>query len=278
MIRIQKVAICCAAALVAASPALSQSRGNQAQIAPTLPSYAAVAEQVVGAPLILDARVRKAERLKGEEAPGLAPSRARFLIEADVLALIRGPGTMPARVTYVVDVPLDARGKAPKLKKQRLLLFARPVQGHPDQIQLTTLDSQHNYLSALDAMVRSITRDALAADAPPAITGVANAFHVPGTLPGEGATQVFLQTSDGDPVSLQILRRPAERPRWSVSLGDIVDDSGGPPAPGTFLWYRLACGLPPALPPGSIESDDPQNARIAQEDYATVLRDLGPCA
>ena len=79
-------------------------------------------------------------------------------------------------------------------------------------------------------------------------------------------------------MSLQILRRPGEEPRWSVSLGDIVDESAGAPQPNTFLWYRLACGLPRALPPESVESDDPQNAAIAREDYQFVLRSLGRCA
>ena len=237
-----------------------------------------MAGKVVGAPLILDARIRKADRLEGEEAPGLAPDRARFIVEADVSALIRGANAMPSRVTYVVDVPLGARGKPPKLKKQRVLLFARPVSGQPAQIQLTGQDSQVNWSPEIDTMVRGLTRDVLAADAPPAITGVGNVFHVPGSLPGEGETQVFLQTASGAPVSLQILRRPGETPRWSVSLGDIVDESAGAPQPNTFLWYRLACGLPRALPPESVESDDPQNAAIAREDYQFVLRSLGRCA
>ena len=124
--------------------------------------------------------------------------------------------------------------------------------------------------------MRGITKDVLAADAPPTITGVGNAFHVPGTLPGEGETQVFLQTANGAPVSLQILRRPGEQPRWSVSLGDIVDEGAGPPARDTLLWYRLACGLPRELPATAFEAED-ANARLAREDYATVLASLGPC-
>src|SRR3546814_1145016 len=40
----------------------------------------------------------------------------------------------------------------------------------------------------------------VAADAPPVITGVGCAFHVPGSLPGEGETQIFLATADGSPV------------------------------------------------------------------------------
>lgn len=278
MIRIPIAIFCCAIALGTAPSASANLQQMQAQTGPVLPGYATLAKQVTAAPLIIDAKIRKAERLKAEESPGLAPGRVRFLVTADVSALIRGPQAVPAQVTYVVDAPLDSRGKPPKLAKQRVLLFARPVNGRTDQVQLTGLDSQMNWLAGLDAQVRAITRDALAADAPPAITGIGNAFHVPGSLPGEGETQVFLQTADGKPVSLQILRRPGETTRWSVSLGDIVDESAGAPARDTFLWYRLACGLPRTLPAESVESDDAQNAAKAREDYQFVLRSLGPCA
>lgn len=277
MNRILNAAFCCAAACafpLAATATISQ---KTVAIAPSPPSYASVAGLVVRAPFIVDARIRSATRLKPEEAPGLAPGFARFYTQADVLALIRGPSAVPPRVTYVVDVPLDARGKAPKLKNQRVLLFARPVNGRPDQIQLTSLESQRNYLPELDSLVRTITQEAVAPNAAPAITGVGNAFHVPGSIPGEGETQVFLTTQNNEPVSLQIVRRSGQPPRWTVSLGDIVDNSAEPPARDTLLWYRLACGLPRELTPENLESDDPETARIAAEDYAMVLNALGPC-
>ncbi len=267
----------CAIALAAPLSAVAKPQQTQAQNATVLPSYATLARQVTTAPLIIDARIRKAARLKPEESPGLTAGMARFLIEADVSALIRGSQALDSRITYTADVPLNAKGKAPKLAKQRVLLFARAVPARPGTVQLTGLQSQLLWLPELDAQVRAITKDALAADAPPAITGVGNAFHVPGTLPGEGETQVFLQTAGGAPVSLQILRRPGETTRWSVSLGDIVDESAGAPAPNTFLWYRLACGLPRTLPAESVESDDAKNAAKAREDYQFVLRSLGQC-
>ncbi|MDF2385883.1 hypothetical protein JMG10_30740 [Nostoc ellipsosporum NOK] len=267
----------CAIALGAPLGAAAKPQQTQAQTAAVLPSYATLARHVTTAPLIIDARIRKADRLKPEESPGLAADTARFLVEADVSALIRGNQAMATRITYTADVPLNARGKPPKLAKLRVLLFARPVPGRAGMVQLTGLQSQMNWLPELDAQIRAITKDALAADAPPAITGVGNAFHVPGSLPGEGETQVFLQTASGAPVSLQILRRPGEATRWSVSLGDIVDESAGAPSANTFLWYRLACGLPRSLPAESVESDDAQNAAKAREDYQFVLRSLGPC-
>lgn len=277
MNRIHSLTFYCVLALSAACPSAAQTTRIQADSAIATPSYAVTAGQVLGAPLIVDARIRSATRVKDAEATGLTPGRARFYIEADVLALIRGTGALPAQVAYLADVALDARGKAPKLKKMRVLLFARMIAGQTAQLQLTGVDSQRAWSPALDAQVRGITKETLAADAPPAITGIGNAFHVPGSLPGEGETQIFLTTATNLPISLQILRRPGEQPRWSVSIGDIVDKSAGAPPKDTLLWYRLACGLPAQMPNSSLESDSADNARIAREDYATVRRELGPC-
>ncbi len=269
---------CCAAAF----PALAQPAPQPTQIRQEpqsgLPSYATVATAVVGAPLIIDARIADMIRIKENEAPGLASGRARFYVTADVVALIRGSSALSTRISYLADVPLDSRGKAPKLKKQRVLLFARPAGAKTDSVQLTGIDSQYPWSPELDARVRGITREVLASDAPPAITGIGNAFHVPGALPGEGETQVFLKTANGAPISLQILRRPGEKPHWGVSLGDIVDPNAGAPKPETLAWYRLACGLPKALPGEALSAETPENADSARQDYQLVLRDLGPCA
>lgn len=282
MIRIPILMFCCAATLAACIPAGAQPPRITGQSAPAasapLPSYAAVVTQVLGAPLVIDARIRSAARVKDAEATGLTPGRARFYIEADVTALIRGTAAMPTRIAYLADVPLDARGRPPKLKKMRVLLFARPIASQPGQVQLTGLDSQREWQPALDTLVRGVIREVLAPEAPSAITGIGNAFHVPGSLPGEGETQIFLTTAADLPVSLQILRRPGERPRWSVSTGDIVDESAGAPPKDTLLWYRLACGLPAQLPASALASEEPANARAAREDYALVKRELGPCA
>ncbi len=268
---------CCAAAF----PALAQPAPQTAQIRQEaqsgLPSYATVATAIVGAPLVIDARIVDLIRIKDNTATGLAAGRARLYVQAEVLALIRGSNALPTQISYLADVPLDSRGKVPKLKKQRVLLFARPVAGKPGEVQLAGVDGQYVWSPELDALTRRITRELLAADAPPAITGVGNAFHVPGALPGEGESQIFLKTANGAPISLQILRRPGEKTRWAVSLGDIVDDSAGQPKRDTLAWYRLACGLPKALPDDSVSAETPDNAEAVRQDYQVVRRDLGPC-
>lgn len=249
---------------------------GQAVAAPAM-AYAEVADLVLQAPLVIDVTIRSATRISGAEAAGVRSGQIRFYVEADVGALVRGNGALPARIGYLVDVPLDFRGRPPRLKRERVLVFARPVPGRPDQVQLVALDAQRNWSPAVDATVRQVVRETLDPAAPPEITGIGNVFHVPGTLPGEGETQVFLQTADGNPVSLLVLRRPNQAPRWAVSLGDIVDESAGAPQRDTLAWYRLACGLPRTLPERSVATLEGEAARIAQEDYRFILNALGQC-
>ncbi len=239
--------------------------------------YARLARLALESDIVLDATIRSTARIAPDEAPGLAPGHVRFYVTADVGALIRANGPLPARIGYLVDVPFDPRGRTPNLKRQRVIAFGRGVAGRPDQVQLVTPDAQFAWTPALDQRVRDVVRDVLAPDAPPAITGIGNAFHVPGTLPGEGETQIFLQTTTGAPVSLLILRRPGEQRRWALSLGDIIDEAGGAPKPDTLAWYRLTCGLPAALPETSLQSQDADNAAIARDDFAFVRESLGRC-
>lgn len=262
-----------ALALAAAVPAVAQAGAPP----PAASAYADLADLTLAAPVIADAVVRSAIRLKGPDAAGAPPGLTRLYVEADVLALVRGAGGLPPRVGYLLDAAPDARGKLPVLKKQRVLLFARPAPGLPGQLQLVAPDAQRTWSTADDAQVRDIARAALGADAPPRLTGVREAFHVAGALPGESETQLFLQTADGRPVSLSVLRRPGERPRWAVALSEIVDEAAAPPPRDTLLWYRLACFLPPALPAASIAGLAPADAAAAREDYRFVLGQLGAC-
>ncbi len=243
----------------------------------TGPSFADLVDLVESSPVIVDATIATTARIKGAEAIGVRPGDVRQYVQADILALVQGAGGLPARIGYLVDLPLDARGRPPKLKRLRVLLFARRVAGRPDQLQLSAPDAQLDWNPAVDTRVRAIAKAIVATEAPPRITGIGNAFHVPGALPGEGETQVFLQTADDRPVSLSVLRRPGEQPRWAVALSEIVDDSAAPPMPDSLLWYRLACGLPPSLPDRSTESTNPADAELARRDYQFVRDQLGPC-
>ncbi|WP_374945202.1 hypothetical protein [Sphingomonas sp.] len=249
----------------------------QPSAAATAPGFADLADMVLAAPVIVDATIRSTARIKGNEAAGVVPGHQRQYIEADVGALIRGAGGTPARVGYLLDLAPYAAGRFAKLKKTRVIALARPVPQVPGQLQLVAPDAQLPWTADTDARVRAIAKAAVAADAPPPVNGIGNAFHVPGALPGEGETQVFVATADNTPMSLSILRRPGERPRWAVALSEVVDEAAGPPPRDTLLWYRLACGLPAALPDRATATLGADDAAQARTDYAFVLAQLGPC-
>lgn len=260
------------------SPAFSQVSAPPTMVRNTAAiDYPRYAAQVIEAPLIIDATVRSASRIRGEEAAGLAPGHVRFYVTADVLSLIRGSTAIPSRVGYLVDLPFDSRGRAPNLRRLRVILFARPVPGRTDQVQLLSNDAHHDWSPERDALIRRIAQEVVSPDAPPEITGVGNAFHTPGDLPGQGETQIFLLTARNDPISLSIRRSPNGNRNWAVSLGEIVGEGSRPPERDTLLWYRLACGLPGALPDGNVAADMPEHAAIVREDYQFVLESLGPC-
>jgi hypothetical protein len=240
-------------------------------------NYADVADLVLKSPVIADAIIRGAEKLKGPDAVGAAPGHLRLLITADITNAVRADAALPPQISYLLDVAVDQKGHLPKLKKLRVLLFARHVSAYPNQLQLTGDSSQRVWSAPLDALTRKITAAVLAPAAPPTITGIGNAFHVAGSLPGEGETQVFLTTADNRPVSLTVLSRPGEQKKWAVALSEVVDETAAPPPPDTLLWYRLACFLPRTLPDHALAADDPDNAAAARLDYQFVLQALGPC-
>lgn len=266
-----------AACAAMAAPAAAQ-QANPASATPAIPasSYADVAELAVGASTIIDARIRRASPVPPESAPSLPPQLVRLYVEAEVNGVLFGRDAVARRVGFLVDQPRRPDGRAPRLNGARVLLFARPVT-QANRLLLATPSAMLGWDAAREATVRSIIGELGRAPAPPRVTGVGQLFHVPGTITGESETQIFLRTESGDPVSLSILRRPGQSPRWAVAFGEIVDESATVPQRRTLGWYRLACGLPPALPPAGLAAMPAADARVTAEDYALVLRALGPC-
>jgi hypothetical protein len=243
------------------------------------PTYADLADLALAAPVVAEVSVARATALKPERSPGVRANFVRFYVEAGLVSLIRAPQSLPARLAYLVDLPRDAKGKAPKLRKgARMLLLAAPVPGRPGELQLIAPDAQIEAIGDRTARVRAIVREASAAAAPPRITGIGRAFHVPGAIRGESETQIFLQTAQGAPVSLTVLRRPGQSAQWAVALSEIVNEAAAPPERDTLLWYRLACGLPRALPRQSVADADAAGVAAIEADYRMVLERLGPCS
>jgi hypothetical protein len=270
-----KKGLCTAAllALCAGYPVELQAAAPPAQL-----TYADAADLGLEAPVAAHVRIHRASVLRAQDAVDVPAGHRRFLVVADVVSLIRGPGALPARVSYLVDLPNDERGRAARLPRRgEYLLLAADVAGRPGELRLVAPDAQIPYSAAEADRFRAILRAAAARDAAPRITAVGRAFHVPGAIPGESETQLFLQTADQRPVSLTILRRPGEQPRWAVSLAEFVDETATTPAAGTLLWYRLACSLPRTLPRQSAGEASAGEWAAIQADYRLVIEGLGPC-
>jgi hypothetical protein len=264
-----------AALLAAAAPLAAQNASPEAE-APSA-TYADLADLAEAASLVALVEVRDQAEVQPERAPGVAPGMARLYVEARTLALLAGQSALGESVVYLADVPRDAKGKVPKLKKQRFLVFADPVPGRPGSLQLVDPGAQVPATPATEQLARTVIAALAEPGAPPAVLGVRDVMSVPGNLVGESETQLFLDTATGAPVSLTVVRRPGMEPTWGVSWSEIVDQSAQPPEPQTIGWYRLACFLPQRLPPDAFLQDDPASRQRAEADYRYILEQLGGC-
>ncbi len=265
------------AALAAASPAFAQPQNEQGLQNLT---YADLADLGAGAPVVAHLRVRGSDRLGEREAATVPQGFTRFEIEAEVVALIRGAGGVPARVRYLVDLPNDSRGRPARItRRSEYLVFATRVPTRPDELRLVTADAQLAYSGAAAELLRGIVREASAAEAPPRITGIGRAFSVPGSLPGESETQIFLLTADQRPISLTVLRRPGEqvalvgragrdrRRRRRAAAGRTRCSGTGSPAP-----------CPPGCPQMRSARRRRRNGRRSRRITGVIRQGLGPCA
>ena len=281
-IRPAKSALRLGAILLPLSLAVSACAGGsgpasaQVMTAPA-PTYADLVSMAEAAPIVVEVEIRDQAVLEPERAPGLQPGMARVYIESSTVNLLKGPSAVGGEFAFLADVPLNAKGKVSKMKEQRWLLFARPVAGNPGQLQLIDPEA---YLPAIPtevARTRAVIAELVDPAAPPVVTGVNEVITVEGNLAGESETQMFLSTRSDAPVSITVVRRPGMLPSWGVSWSEIVDQSARPPQRDTLEWYRLACGLPPALSSEAFLQGDAAARRMGQDDFAFVLEQLGPC-
>lgn len=273
--RSTRLAAAAALALLAAAPV--SAADDPPPIAPAQLTYADLVDLSDSSQLVLKARIRKQRAIAPELSPGLRPGWTRLLIEADTEALISGRAAIGESLRFLADFPLDAKGKAPKLKKASVILFALPVPGRPGDLQMIDVDSYALADPALEARLREVLVQLAAPDTPPHVTGVRDALAVEGNLAGESESQLFLTTEEDAPVSLNVLRRPNMAPEWGVSWTELVDQSARPPQRDTLAWYRLACFLPQALPYESVLSTSGASRVLVNQDYRFVLEQLGTC-
>lgn len=240
-------------------------------------TYADLADMSDSARLVLRAQIRKMAPVEPARARGVRTGWTRYYIEARTEALIRGDAPLGQSLRYLVDMPPDARGKAPKLKKKSVLLFATSAKGPAGDLQLVAPDAQVLWDADTEARTRTILAALVAPDAPRKVTGVREAIYVPGNLAGEGETQFFLDTADHSAASITVRHQAGGPTTWGVSFSEVAAPADSAPAHDTLTWYRLACFLPNSLPRGVNLSEDASSRGQAEADYRTVLGELGPC-
>ncbi len=106
--------ILAAAAALAATAAQPERRQTPTD-SPVL-SYADLADLAVGAPVVAHVRVRDEDLLDAREAATVRPGFRRFLIEADVVALIRGAGGIPG-AGQLPGRPAERLARAPRANR-----------------------------------------------------------------------------------------------------------------------------------------------------------------
>lgn len=263
------------ALFTAAMPTYAQTSAPATQN--VVQSYSDLVDLAESAPLVLRGEVRGAARLEPERAGKVREGAARVYVETRGTDAYSGTLPTAPALHYLADVALDGRGKVPVLKKQQVILFARPAQGADGDLQLVAPDAQLPWSPELETALRGVLKELAAPDAPPRITGVNMALYQEGDLAGEGETQIFLNTASGAPAAIIVRHQAGQPARWGVSFSEVVNAANTPPAQDTLTWYRLACSLPRILPASANVGDAQETRDQAQADYLLVLRDLGAC-
>ena len=159
-----------------AFPAYSQNPVPQQVNANERATYADLVDLAERSDMVIRAEIRRQIVVEPERAPGLAPGFARLYMEARTQALIAGSSAVGESLTFLVDVPLNAKGKPDKYKKRQMLLFADRVSGRPGSIRLTGKQAMLDYTPAFEARLRPILSDLASGDVPPLVTGIGDAI------------------------------------------------------------------------------------------------------
>lgn len=264
-----------AAAPVHAAQQAEASLPASAALSPGAPGWTDWADLALASPIVLVATITHIDRLSARDSPGLRPGEARVLVHARLDHVLKAARIMPAEAAWFWQGRLDANGRIPFARQDRVLVFARPLSGgaRPEvqPLQLISANGQQPHDAQAMDWLRAILQEAQRSESVPAmVSGIETAFRTVGDLPGESESQFFLTTRSGRPLTL-IIRRRADQPAEVVaSAGELLEQAQAV-RPRSLLWRALACGLPAALP----EEHADQEALVA--DYQLARERIGSC-
>ena len=243
--------------------------------------YADLADLVLAAPVIADATIRSTTRLKGADAAGRRRRMStRFYVEADV------DRADPRRRRAAAADRLSARRRARRARPgAQVQESARAAVRPPGRrrVPIRSSWSRRTRRSAgrptVDARIRAIApRVRRAPMRRRVITGIGNAFHVAGALPGEGETQVFL-TDRRRRAGVAVGAAP---PRRAAALGGGAGRDrrrGGRPAARATRCSGIAspAPCPRALPDARTVYAAPRRRDARARGLCLCPPQLGPC-
>lgn len=242
-----------------------------------VPTYADTVELAKRAGLVLHAQIVRMTRVNTADAAGATLPYQRYLVEAKTQALLYGTQGIGETLRYIADVPAMQGTPASVAAGQDVLLFAWRVQGKPSELRLVTPTAQQPWSPVAEARVRAVLTGLVAANAPSPTVSVRELLYVPGSLAGQGRTQMLLGTKGSETATITVRHEPGKAPVWSVSFSEVVGKATRPPAHDTLEWYSLACFLPRTLPEQTRVPGNDASRDQAILDYYMVLNDLGDC-
>jgi hypothetical protein len=235
----------------------------------------------LASPVVARALVKGQSKLGKKDSAALPPlpaGQGRAMLDVELQGVLKAPDALPARLKFLWQGPLDAKGKVPGFKKQSLLLFlSTATAGGVTGYGLTDIASVRPWSPAEEAQLRSI---AVAAQDPGqrglAIKGVRTTFvTVPEDANSDPYVHILFATQNGAPLAA-ILEK--QRGQWQLrtTITDLDQDAQLIQRQ-SLLWYHMACGL--TVEPPSVVTAQPTDAEraLAREAWTGMLEQLGPC-
>ena len=213
------------------------------------------------------------------EAPSAArrppplPRRRRYRRADSRRRRPAGANPLPRRSAERLARPAGATAAAQRMAapRRRARRRARPSSGSPRRTPSSPTRPRPPSGCARSCAKRP------RADAPPRITGIGRAFHVAGLAARrERDPDSSCRPTNNRPISISVLRRPNEQPRWAVSLTEVIDERRPRRRATPCSGIASPARCPPQLPRQSLSEASAEEARAIEADYRLVMDEPRP--